>query len=205
MIGCGSFGDMGCYSFAGIFKILGLTPPVVVEASSSERHAETYPAASVVHMDFPAVEGRGPVHLAWYDGGIMPARPAGLKAQDQALFRPRGEGILYVGDKGVLVAGFNGQNPSVYPEQAKYRTPPRRPPEERERDGAIDQWIAACKGGRTPAAAFAAQAPVTEAFLLGCIAQRLPGERIEWNAAAGTAKSKAVSALVDPPYRGKWR
>ena len=27
--GCGSFGDMGCYSFAGVFKILDLTPPVV--------------------------------------------------------------------------------------------------------------------------------------------------------------------------------
>ena len=25
--GCGSFGDMGCYSFAGVFKILDLTPP----------------------------------------------------------------------------------------------------------------------------------------------------------------------------------
>ena len=52
--GCGSFGDMGCYSFAGVFKILGLTPPTVVEASSSEPFEETYPKASIVHLDFPA-------------------------------------------------------------------------------------------------------------------------------------------------------
>ncbi len=41
--GCGSFGDMGCYSFAGVFKILGLAPPLSVEACSSEAFEETYP------------------------------------------------------------------------------------------------------------------------------------------------------------------
>ena len=35
--GDGSFGDMGCYSFAGVFKILNLTPPISVEASTSEQ------------------------------------------------------------------------------------------------------------------------------------------------------------------------
>ncbi len=76
--GCGSFGDMGCYSFAGVFKILGLTPPVSVEASSSESYEETFPKASIVHLKFPENQGRPPVHMAWYDGGLRPARPAGL-------------------------------------------------------------------------------------------------------------------------------
>ncbi|MBI4909959.1 MAG: Gfo/Idh/MocA family oxidoreductase [Acidobacteria bacterium] len=205
--GCGSFGDMGCYSFAGIYKILGLTPPTVVEASSSEPHSESYPAASIVHMDFPAAGGRGPVHLTWYDGGLMPARPAGIKEEDQSLFRPRGEGILYRGDKGILLAGFNGQNPRVYPEQAKYTAPRRQRnagERERERDGAIDQWVAACKGGPAPEAGFVAQRPVTEAFLLGCLAQRLPGERLEWDTSSGGLKSKTGAKFVDPPYRGGW-
>jgi predicted dehydrogenase len=114
--GCGSFGDMGCYSFAGVFKILGLTPPTVVEASSSEPFDETYPKASIVHLDFPAAGDRGPVHMAWYDGGLMPARPAGLRDSEQRLFRQRGEGVMYVGDKGFILAGFNGDNPRVYPE-----------------------------------------------------------------------------------------
>src|SRR5579885_3068673 len=38
--GCGSFGDMGCYSFAGVFKILDLAPPSVVDSSSSEASTE---------------------------------------------------------------------------------------------------------------------------------------------------------------------
>ncbi len=203
--GCGSFGDMGCYSFAGIFKILGLTPPVAAEASSSESHEETYPAASIVHLDFPAAGSRGPIHLAWYDGGLMPARPAGLKQQDQALFRRRGEGVMYVGDKGLLLAGFNGQNPRVYPESSKYVAPPRRRGEGDELDGAVTQWIAACKGGPASTADFKSQAPVTEAFLLGCLTQRLPGERFEWDTAAmRVTNSETANRYIDPPYRGSW-
>jgi len=202
--GCGSFGDMGCYSFAGIFKILGLTPPTVVEASSSESHAETYPLASIVHMDFPPRGSRGPVHLVWYDGGLMPPQPAGLAEPDKALFRQRGEGIMYVGDKGIVLAGFNGQNPRVYPESAQY-TPPARDRRAEMQDRAVDQWIAACKGGPSPAADFVGQQAVTEAFLLGCLAQRRPGDRLEWDPAnMRVTSSEAANKFIDPPYRGNW-
>lgn len=202
--GCGSFGDMGCYSFAGLFHILKLTPPTAVEASASETHDETYPLASIVHMDFPAHGERGPVHLAWYDGGLMPQRPAGLLEPDQALLRHRGEGVMYVGDKGILVAGFNGQNPRVYPESRKYVTPKRERGANR-RDVAVDQWVAACKGSPSGPSDFPAQSPVTEAFLLGCMAQRMPGQRLEWDSAAmRVTNSEKANQLVDPAYRGGW-
>jgi hypothetical protein len=111
---------------------------------------------------------------------------------------------MYVGDKGFLLAGFNGNNPRVYPESKKYQAPPRKPraPGERPRDAAIDQWIAACKGGPAPLANFEIQSPVTEAFLLGCMAQHFPGERIEWDSAnARVTNSEKLNAYVDPPYR----
>jgi len=203
--GCGSFGDMGCYSFAGLFKILGLTPPVAVEASSSESYEETYPLASIVHMDFPAAGGRDPLRLVWYDGGLRPKRPAGLKEQDRALFERRGEGVMYVGDKGILLAGFNGQNPRVYPESRDFLAPPPRQREGEMRDRVIDQWLAACEGGTSSSADFLSQGPVTEAFLLGCLAQRFPGERLEWDTAAmRITSSERVNRWVDPPYRGDW-
>jgi predicted dehydrogenase len=131
--GCGSFGDMGCYSFAGIFKILGLAPPTAVESSSSLPTSDSYPLASIVHLDFA-----GGVRLSWYDGGLMPRRPAGLRAADERLFRQRGEGILYVGDKGILVAGFNGQNPSVYPESKDFARSAERGGEDGD---ALDLWM----------------------------------------------------------------
>ena len=203
--GCGSFGDMGCYSFAGIFQILGLTPPQAVEASASESYEETYPQASLVHLDFPRGE-RPALRLSWYEGGLMPPRPAGLKAEDQRLFRRRGEGVMYVGEKGILLAGFNGQNPRVYPEAEKYTLPPReRGPGPETRDQAIDRWLAASKGGPTGPADFPSQSAVTEAFLLGCLAQRFPGERLEWDTAAmRVTNSEAANRCVDPPYRGGW-
>jgi predicted dehydrogenase len=204
--GCGSFGDMGCYSFAGMFKILGLTPPVSVESSSSEPFEETYPKASMVHMDFPARGSRGALRLTWYDGGLTPPRPSGLRPEDARLFQRSGEGVMYVGEKGMIVAGFSGQNPRVYPESKTYQAPPRqRRPGAQLPDRAIDQWVAACKGGPAPLASFQAQAPATEAFLLGCLAQRLAGTRLEWDSAAmKVTSSEGANRFVDPPYRGNW-
>jgi len=203
--GCGSFGDMGCYSFAGVFKILGLTPPVGVEACSSESFVESFPKASIVHLDYPAAGDRPAVRMSWYDGGLRPKRPAGLRADDQHYFQAGedNEGILYVGDKGIILAGFNGNNPRVYPESKKYQPPARQPRGDRPRDVAIDQWVSACKGsGQAPLANFEIQSPVTEAFLLGCIAQRFPGERIEWDTAKmRITNSEKLNGYVDPAGR----
>jgi len=206
--GDGSFGDMGCYSFAGLFKILNLTPPTVVEASSSESWDETYPKASMVHLHFPANGGRPALRLSWYDGGLRPPRPAGLSEKDQRLFEggEEGEGVMYVGDKGFLLAGFNGNQPRVYPESPKYQAPPRQPRGEGRSDPAIDQWVAACKGGPAPLANFESQAPPTEAFLLGCIAQRFPGQLIEWDTAAmRITNSDKLNEYVDPPARSPYK
>ena len=201
--GDGSFGDMGCYSFAGIFKILNLTPPTSVEASSSESYAETYPKASIVHLNFPEANGRPEVRMSWYDGGLRPARPAGLSKSDDRLFAggEDNEGIMYVGDKGILVAGFNGNHPRVYPESAKYQIPPPRTGVN-QTDPAIDQWIAACKGGPSPNASFENESPVSEAFLLGCISQRLPGTLLDWDTKQmRITSSEKANAFVDPPAR----
>ena len=145
------------------------------------------------------------MRLSWYDGGLRPPRPGGLRMEDQHYFEAGedNEGIMYVGDKGFIVAGFNGNNPRVYPESAKYQPPARQPRGERPRDVAIDQWVAACKGGApSPLANFEIQSPVTEAFLLGCIAQHFPGERIEWDTAnMRITSSEKLNALVDPPGR----
>lgn len=204
--GDGSFGDMGCYSFAGVFTILNLTPPVTVESSTTPRFDETFPKASLVYLDFPSVQGRPEVRMSWYDGELKPPRPKGLRKEDQKLFEgaQQGEGVMYVGDKGILLGGFNGNHPRVYPESPKYQTPPAS--RERQRDLAIDQWIAACKGGPAPKANFESQAPVTEAFLLGCIAQRRPGELLEWDTEnMRITSSETANKYVAPAARAKYK
>ena len=212
--GTGSLGNMGSYSFAGMFKILDLTPPAVVEScatgfydSSAAAREESYPKASAIHLHFPARASRPAVRISWYEGGLRPPRPAGLKPDDDHFFRPGGsnEGTMYVGDRGYLLAGFNGDNPRVYPENKAYELPPR-PRGARERDIAIDQWIAACKGGPASATSFETQSPVTEAFLLGCIAQRVPAEWLAWDSAnMRFTNSERANRCVDPPCRPEYR
>jgi hypothetical protein len=179
----------------------------VVESSSSESFDETYPKSSIVHLDFPAKGGRGPVHMAWYDGFLKPTRPAGLLPADARRWGHREEGIMYVGEKGIIVAGFNGDQPRVYPESKKYvAPPPQRGGGGGEGGPAIDQWLSAIKGGAPSLTNFEVQSPVTEAFLLGCIAQRRPGERLEWDsAAAKITSSEKANQLIDPPARAPYR
>jgi predicted dehydrogenase len=202
--GCGSFGDMGCYSFAGLFTILDLVPPVAVEASTGDVYEETFPQTSIVHLDFPARGSHHSLRLSWYDGGLRPPRPSMLTELDDRPFRQREEGVLYVGDKGFLLGGFNGDYPRVYPASPKYRTPQRPdPPPDRPPDHAVDQWVAACKGqGREPLASFPRQEAATEALLLGCLAQRLPGERFQWDRGSRrVTNSEKANQFVDPGYR----
>jgi predicted dehydrogenase len=201
--GCGSFGDMGCYSFAGVFKILDLTPPVVAEATTSESFEETFPKASLVRLDFPEHNGRAPVQMTWYDGGLMPKRPAGLKPEDEKSFQKNNEGVMYVGDKGMILGGFNGDHPRVYPESPAYATPAVSATRYDERhDAGVLQFIAACKGGPAPLASFETQAPVCEAFLLGCLTQRLPWQRFQWDTTTKrVTNNEAANKFIDPPYR----
>jgi len=213
--GTSSIGNMGSYSFAGLFKILDLTPPVAVEAcstgfwdASAAARQETYPKASIMHIYFPAHNNRPAVRVTWYEGGLRPPRPAGLSKEDDHYFQPGepNEGTLYVGDRGILLAGFNGENPKVYPESKTYQTPPRQPGERGYRDAIVDHWLAACKGGSTSEANFELQSPVTESFLLGVVAQRLPGEWLEWDSAKlRFTNSEQANRYVDPPYRSEYR
>jgi predicted dehydrogenase len=212
--GTGSLGNMGSYSFAGMFSILDLTPPVAVETcatgfhdSSAAAREESYPKASIVHLHFPARGSRGPVRISWYEGGLRPPRPLGLKPADDRFFQPGGanEGTMYVGDKGFILAGFNGDNPRVYPE-GRVQPPPPQPRGAGPRDTAVDQWLAACKGGPATATSFETQSPSTEAFLLGCIAQRVPAEWLAWDSAAMRfTNSEKANRYVDPPYRPEYR
>jgi len=200
--GCGALGDMGCYSYDTIFRVLKLGAPTSAEASSSDRYAETYPAASMVHLDFPARGDLPPVKLAWYDGGLLPPRPAELE-DPQNLDK---EGLMFVGDRGTILCGFTGENPKLIPDakmqvfQQPAKTLPRSPGNERE-------WLDACKGGKAkPGANFEFSAVVTEALLLGNVALRHPGKKLQWDGPGlKITNVPEANALLHYPYRAGWQ
>jgi hypothetical protein len=110
---------------------------------------------------------------------------------------------MYVGDKGMILGGFNGDHPRVYPESPAYATPAVSATRYDERhDAGVLQFIAACKGGPAPLASFETQAPVCEAFLLGCLTQRLPWQRFQWDTTTKrVTNNEATNKFIDPPYR----
>jgi len=198
--GCGALGDMGCYSFDTIYRALQLTTPVAAVATASDRHPETFPRASTVHLEFPARGDLPPVTLTWYDGGLQPEKPAEIEGD-----RPLpSEGTLYFGRDGLLFCDFNGGRAELFPKSRRnafvepFRTLSRSPGNERE-------WLDAIRDPKAkPGANFEFSARVTEALHLGNIAVRT-GERVTWDSASMTlAGTSAARALVRPEYRQGW-
>ncbi|MGB2643702.1 MAG: Gfo/Idh/MocA family oxidoreductase [Candidatus Acidiferrum sp.] len=203
--GCGALGDMGSYSYDTIFRVLKLEAPDTVEASSSDRYTETYPLASICRYNFPARGSMPPVKFNWYDGGLKPARPDELD-ENRSLtdLDEEGEGLMFVGDSGKILCGFNGANPHLIPKakmdafQPPPKTLPRSPGNERE-------WLNACKGDKTkPGANFEFTGMVTETLHLGNVAS-MTGERLHWDRATMRAtNTTSADKWVKPERRKGW-
>jgi predicted dehydrogenase len=198
--GGGALGDMGCYSFDTIFRVLKLEAPASVEASSTQRYAETFPQASIIRYSFPARGDLPAVRLTWYDGGLRPPRPDALEG-DRNL---DDEGLMFVGDRGTILCGFNGRRPKLIPEakMAAYKQPAKTLPRS---PGNLREWLDACKGGKAkPGANFEFSAAVTEALLLGNVALRA-GQRLVWDRANLKAVNVAAAeSYIRPPRRPGW-
>jgi predicted dehydrogenase len=198
--GSGALGDMGCYSFDTIFRALKLGAPTSVEATTTDRHDETFPAASTVNLHFPARGALPAVELTWLDGGRKPPRPAELDG-DRGL---DAEGLMFVGDRGTILCGFTGTKPRLIPaaKMAAFPRPPRTLPRS---PGNIREWLDACKGGRTrPGACFEFSGIVTESLGLGNLAART-GQRLSWDPAALKVTGvEGSDALLSPKRREGW-
>jgi predicted dehydrogenase len=174
--GNGPLGDMGCYSFDTIFRVLKLGAPESVEASSTRTFSETFPLASIIHFHFSARGDMPPVRLTWYDGGLRPPHPREL--EDGREMGEENEGLLFVGDRGIIMCGFNGASPRLIPESKMQEFKP--PPQTLSRSAGNDrEWIEACKGGKPGGANFEFEGPITESLLLGTVALRT-GKKLYW-------------------------
>ncbi len=203
--GCGALGDMGSYSFDTIFRVLKLEAPDSVEASSTDRYDETYPAASIIRYNFPARGNMPPVKFSWYDGGLKPARPDELEeGRPLKGDNEEEEGLLFVGDTGKILCSFNGGSPKLIPDakmnsfQQPPKTLPRSPGNERE-------WLDACKGSKAkPGGNFEFEGMVTETLLLGNVASQT-GQPLHWDRSSMKVTNlDAAQKLVHPERRAGW-
>ena len=222
--GTGALGDMGCHIMDPAFWALKLGAPESVEASASQRRLpnknsdwgyrdesfETFPTASIVHYKFGARGKMGPVKVNWYDGGLKPPRPdfleKGRRMGEGGDVGSAGDnGVIFYGDKGALMCGAYGKSPRLIPEtdMKAYKRPEKTIP--RVEDSHEKDWVRACKGGPKAGSNFEYAGPFTEAVLLGNIATRFAGKKLEWDGKEMKFTNlEEANEFVHRPYRKGW-
>lgn len=189
--GTGALGDMACHIMDPIYWALDLKYPTKVNGSSTLSNLYSPPHAQMVQYTFPAREKKGQVNMPevkvyWYDGGLLPERPAEL-APGQMMGDSNG-GIIFVGKKGKIMTGCYGMNPTLLPvtEMNHFTQPTPWIPRVPGGNGDIwntnaheQDWIRAAKESsrnrKEASSNFGFSGPFNEMVVMGVLAVRLQG------------------------------
>jgi len=216
--GGGSMADMGHYSLWTVFNALQLESPISVEPTLSHTcglkdgiaftvsNDFSFPMASTIRFKYPASGKRPAVDLVWYDGGMRPPTPDELEIDNKEL--PI-EGLMFVGSKGKILAGFFLDEPHLIPER-RMRTDPvaALPVRQRDQEGAVPaglrQWIAAVRGGPQSPSSFLNAGPISEAVNLYAVALRT-GNKLVYDGESGKITNVAdANKYLIREYRKGW-
>ncbi len=206
--GTGWSGDIGCHIFDAVWKGLRMTAPISVSAEvqsswkdSPERRADTWPQANHITWVFPGnnLTGSKEWTLEWFDGDFHPpAEIRALYSKDPADYPA--ESAMIVGTEGALLNTL-GRAPVLLPE-ARFKDYAR--PTFRDRNH-YHHFVDACLGGPGTESHFAQSGPMTEAILLGTVALRTPGQRLEWDPARLTFTNyPEADRWLRRTYRNGW-
>jgi predicted dehydrogenase len=194
--GGGTLADMACHYMDLPFWALKLRHPTTVAAEgSSPVHPDSAAKWLMVHYEFPARGLLPPVKLTWYDGGKRP------KLFAEGKLPKWGDGVLFVGEKGMLLADYNKRQ--LLPERdfAGF-TPPQ--PTIPNSIGHYREWVEACKTGGPTTCNFDYSGALTEAVLLGNVAYRL-GKPLTWDAKQLRATNEPeAEKFLRTEYRKPW-
>ena len=217
--GTGSLGDMGAHLVDFPVWALDLPRPSRVETRHTPWGGDrddpaTYPLATITSYRFDragdeagAASPNGPISMTWYDGGLLPPTPR--SAPEGFTLDPNG-GILYIGEKGLLVHETYGTNPRFLPLEpggstrqleADAAAVPMTLP--RIAEGHEANWVRAIQGQEPISSPFSYAAHLTEIMLIGVAAMKA-GRPIEV-ASDGTITNVANGEeLLTRTYRDGW-
>ena len=180
--GTGALGDMACHIMDPVFRILPIRYPDSAECSvatvwremwNDTQNLDACPPASIIHLHYPRIDGKGSIKVSWHDGGLLPARPQELLPEEP--FGNWDGGVLLIGTKGKLLIDCYGANPRLLPTALMKETtmPAKRLP--RVPEGHYLQWVNACIAGYgkgKTSSPFEYAGPFTESILMGNLAIR---------------------------------
>ncbi len=211
--GSGCLGDMGQYSLWTPYRILKLGPPSFAEGSSSSRchvvnnacrQVKTqvaFPDASTIHFHHPANGDKEAVDIYWYDGGIRPQTPELMIDLDEEFGR---EGMMWIGDDGILVCDFLGNNPKLLTKDG-LKDLPSLPKAEADRIvDADDEYVMAMQENRPSRGDFLAVQQLAEATCLGNLSVQF-SKRLKYDSEKlMITNNDDANALLKRDYRPGW-
>lgn len=194
--GTGTLGDMGVHIFDTPYAALELTAPKWAKTTCRAPTGVGHPERNVVEYEFPGTKYTTDSMIwTWYDGSFAPPKAADLKLPvDISL---PGQGSLFVGEGGVMLLPHVAE--AVLFPQEKFKDYKR--PDVKDGNH-YHQWVDACLGEGKTSADFGYAGPLTEALLLGVVANRFPDQKLEWDAAKlQVTNVPDANALIKRPYR----
>jgi predicted dehydrogenase len=230
--GTGALGDMACHIMDPIYRILPIDYPDSAECSVSNiykemwndwQNEESCPPASIIHLTYPPKKGKDKIKVSWYDGGLLPERPAELLPEEP--FGSWDGGVLFIGTKGKLLLDCYGSNPRLLPTSLMKEKKMPKEKIKRVPEGHYLQWVNACIAGHGNAetsSPFEYAGPLTESILMGNLAirswmmknpnskgsgDRYPGrKRLMWDAKnMKITNFDEANQFVRREYRDGWR
>ncbi|MCI0358265.1 MAG: Gfo/Idh/MocA family oxidoreductase [Planctomycetaceae bacterium] len=201
--GVGEMGDMGCHHFDTSFDALKLTAPLRVRQTTAGSSGPLWGDKRIVEMIFKGsdVTAADTVQLTWHDGGMQPDR--------SKIDLPRGvnelpaSGTYWIGEAGAIFKKYGAARPVVLPETS---FPAEKYPAHLEPQDHYHDWVDAIIEGRQACDDFKHGGPLTEAVLVGAMADRASGEWLEWDRQLQKFTNSApATALVRRPYRDGWQ
>ncbi|QDU58301.1 Gfo/Idh/MocA family protein [Aeoliella mucimassa] len=192
--GTGTLGDMGVHIFDTPYTALELTAPNWAKTTCRPPTGVGHPSKNIVEYEFPSTKyTTKTMSWKWYDGGFAP--PAELKEKLPADVNLPGQGSLFVGENGMLLLPHVAE-PQLIGDFGDYKQP------EVEHGDHYHQWVDACMGKGEASMPFSLAGPLTEALLLGVVANRFPGTTLEWDAEAlQVTNLEEANALIKRDYR----
>jgi len=186
--GTGALGDMGCHIMDPVIKALELGHPTAFEGSSSQVNTESAPIAEKVTYYFPERPKKMKVKMpaltfTWYDGGLLPARPAGIK--EGKILGDDGGGAMFIGSKGILICSTYARDPYII---GREDNPPKVPQILKRVSASHEMdWVRACKEPKVSrqecSSYLGYSGPMNEIVIMGNLAIRLQDlkRKLEWD------------------------
>ena len=192
--GGGTMTDMACHHVDLPYWALKLRHPTKVTAEGPPPHPESAATHLTVTYEFPARGELPPVALKWYDGGDRP------KYFAEGKLPKWGDGTLFVGEKGMLLAGYDKR--VLLPEKdfEGFKAPEPYIPDS---VGHHKEWIEACKTGGPTTCNFDYSGALAETAMLGAVAYRT-GKPLVWDAKNLKADVAEADKYIRKEYRKGW-